>query len=276
MFTTLISQQVLSDESDNPDWIVFDARYDLMDKDAGKNAYLQGHIPGAIYVDLKDDLSRPPSINGGRHPLPTEETMNVVFSELGIRPNMQIVVYDDVAGAFAARLWWMLKHMQYHSVAVLDGGWQSWHAAGHPISTIVEPRTSIEFNNKAQTDGLVVIEDVNDAQMIIDAREPARYRGEVEPIDKIAGHIPNAINRFWKDNLSEQGLFKEKQTLKQEFEQILGETSSEDAVIYCGSGVTACHNLLAASHAGLKLPKLYAGSWSEWSSTTGKAIATGT
>lgn len=274
MFTTLIDYDALFDGHDNPDWIIFDVRYDLMDKNAGKQAYLQGHIPAAIYVDLHDDLSRPPATNRGRHPLPTVDTMNTLFSELGVRPDMQVIVYDDAGGSFAARLWWMLRHMQHEKVAVLDGGWQSWIDAGGPISSTPEARSKCEFNHSALEHDVIDIEQVETSRMLIDSRDPVRYRGESEPIDKAAGHIPGAINRFWKDNLSDNGCFKKKQTLKQEFEEMLAGTPSEDAVFYCGSGVTACHNLLAAAHADLKLPKLYAGSWSEWSSTPGKPVAT--
>ncbi len=274
MYTTLISEDALFEEYDNPNWIIFDARYDLMDKDAGKAAYLQGHIPGAIYVDLHDDLSKKPSINKGRHPLPTVETINALFSELGICSNMQVVVYDASAGSFAARLWWMLRYMRHKNVAVLDGGWQSWLAAKRPIDQDVVVRVSSEFANSALDSRVIDIEELDKFERIIDSRDPARYRGEIEPIDKAAGHIPGAINRFWKDNLSEEGTFKSKQKLKQEFEEIFSNTASEDAVFYCGSGVTACHNLLAATHAGLNLPKLYAGSWSEWSNTPGKPVAT--
>lgn len=276
MFTTLISEVELFNGYDHPDWIIFDARYDLMDKDAGKNAYLQEHIPGAVYVDLHDDLSRPPSTNGGRHPLPTVDTMNALFSELGICSNMQVVVYDNSAGSFAARLWWMLRYMQHKNVAVLDGGWQSWLTADRPINQDVVARVSSKFANSATDSSVIDIDEVDKFARIIDSRDPARYRGDIEPIDKVAGHIPGAINRFWKDNLSADGTFKPKQILKQEFEQMLAHTKPEDAVFYCGSGVTACHNLLAAAHAGLNIPKLYAGSWSEWSSTPGKPVATQT
>ncbi len=275
MFTTLINETELFAEYKNPDWILFDARYDLMDKHAGKEAYRQGHIPGAIYVDLHDDLSRSPSTNRSRHPLPAADTMNSLFSELGIRPDMQVIVYDDAFGSFAARLWWMLRHMQHKKVAVLDGGWQVWRAAGRPISLDLETRRAAEFNSKTTEVNVVGIEDVENFTRIIDSRDPARFRGDIEPIDKVAGHIPGAINRFWKDNLSENGCFKSRQVLKQEFDALLGDIEAEDALVYCGSGVTACHNILAATHAGLNVPKLYAGSWSEWSSTPGKPIATG-
>jgi thiosulfate/3-mercaptopyruvate sulfurtransferase len=276
MFTTLIDVNSLLSEYENPDWLIFDTRYDLADKNAGKQAYLQGHIPAAIYVDLHDDLSRPPATNKGRHPLPTVETMNTLFSELGIRPKSQVVIYDNAFGAFAARLWWMLKHMQHENVAVLNGGWQAWLEAGGAVSTNNEVRTESEFKNTALVEDIIDIDQVEQAKLLVDSREPARYRGESEPIDKAAGHIPGALNRFWKENISENGCFKEKQALKQEFEEILGNTPSEESVFYCGSGVTACHNLLAAAHAGLDLPKLYAGSWSEWSAYPEKPVATGT
>lgn len=275
MFTTLIDVNSLLDGYENPDWLVFDTRYDLVDKNAGKQAYQQGHIPGAIYVDLHDDLSRPPATNKGRHPLPTEDTMNALFSELGIQPDSQVVIYDNAFGAFAARLWWMLRHMQHENVAVLDGGWQAWLEAGGPTNSKNESRSESIFENSALVQDVIDIDQVEQASLLIDSREPVRYRGESEPIDKAAGHIPGALNRFWKENISENGCFKEKKVLKQEFEEILGNSPSQESVFYCGSGVTACHNLLAAVHAGLELPKLYAGSWSEWSSYPEKPVATG-
>ncbi len=275
MYTTLIDYEALLAGHEEPGWLIFDARYDLADKNAGKEAYQKGHIPGAIYVDLHDDLSRPPSTNKGRHPLPTVDVMNELFSELGIHATSQIVIYDNVFGAFAARLWWMLRHMRHENVAVLDGGWQAWVDAGGSINTNNEKRSKSEFNNSAIQKDLIDIEDVQKVSLLIDSREPIRYSGESEPIDNAAGHIPGAQNRFWKANIKENGCFKEKELLKQEFEELLANTPAEESVFYCGSGVTACHNLLAAVHAGLEQPKLYAGSWSEWSSTPNKPIATG-
>lgn len=275
MYTTLIDTTSLLERHLDPDWLVFDVRYDLADKSAGKAAYQKDHIPGAVYVDLHEDLSRPPSTNNGRHPLPTSEVMNELFSELGIQETSQVVIYDNVFGAFAARLWWMLRHMQHKNVAVLDGGWQAWTAAGAPTDSEQVNRNKSQFNNTAIPDDVVFIEDVQDARLVIDSREPIRYSGGSEPIDKAAGHIPGALNRFWKENISETGCFREKAHLKQEFAQLLGQVPAESSVFYCGSGVTACHNLLAAVHAGLPQPKLYAGSWSEWSSTPNKPIATG-
>ncbi len=274
MFTTLIDVESLLDCYKNPDWLIIDARYDLADKDAGKKAYLTGHIPGAIYVDLHDDLSRPPGTNKGRHPLPTEETMNDLFSELGINEGMQVIVYDNAFGAFAARLWWMLRHMQHQRVAVLDGGWQVWEAAAAEIDSKIEQPSNSNFKKSARKQEVIDIKQIENAGLVVDSREPARYRGESEPIDKAAGHIPGAINRFWKDNLSASGCFKEKTQLQAEFEQIFEKTPAKESVFYCGSGVTACHNLLAAVHAGLEQPKLYAGSWSEWSSDASNPVAT--
>lgn len=274
MYTTLIDCDSLLKEIDNPNWLVFDTRYDLMAKEVGKAAYVQGHIPGAIYLDLHDHLSGPPITNRGRHPLPTSDAMNTLFSEQGINSNSQVVVYDDAYGSFAARLWWMLQHMQHPKVAVLDGGWQAWLDNEYPVNTHVRELSSSEFAKSAKED-VVTIDEVESFKCVVDSRDPARYRGEIEPIDKAAGHIPDALNRFWKDNLSESGKFKEKHLLKQEFERVFKEISASEAVFYCGSGVTACHNLLAAAHAGLETPKLYAGSWSEWSSTPGRPIATG-
>ncbi len=275
MYTTLIDSYSLLGILDNPDLLIFDARYDLADKSAGEQAYLQAHIPGAIYVDLHDDLSRPPATNKGRHPLPTAEAINALFSELGIQAESQVIVYDNAFGAFAARLWWMLRYMQHVKVAVLDGGWQAWIDAGYPTDSENVLRSKCHFEKSALSGDVIGIEQVGNARLLIDSREPARYRGESEPIDKAAGHIPGALNRFWKDNLSENGSFKEKETLRREFEGIMGDTPVEESVFYCGSGVTACHNLLAAVHAELKQPKLYAGSWSEWSSYPDKPVATG-
>lgn len=275
MYTTLIDIDSLLDGYQNPDWLIFDVRYDLADKDAGRKAYAEAHIPGAVYVDLHDDLSRPPGTNNGRHPLPTEVVMNELFSELGINEGAQVIVYDNAFGAFASRLWWMLRHMQHQRVAVLDGGWQAWENAGAETDSEETKPVKSKFNKSSKKQEVINIDQVESASLLIDSREPPRYRGESEPIDKAAGHIPGALNRFWKENLTENGLFKEKTELKSEFEKILEETPVEESVFYCGSGVTACHNLLAAVHAGFNQPQLYAGSWSEWSSDPSNPVTTG-
>lgn len=274
MYHTLISAadlETLGDQS----YVICDCRYNLTDKTTGKHAYTESHIPGAIYLDLHEDLSGPPVTNKGRHPLPTDSALNQLFSRLGIASDTQVIVYDDCSGAFAARLWWMLKHMRHECVAVLDGGWQAWVTAGYPVTDVINEPASSHFENDNIKNDLVTIEEVESFDCLIDSREAPRYRGELEPIDPVAGHIPGAINRFWQDNLTRKGLFKSPQVLKSEWQQLLAHTNADQAVVYCGSGVTACHNLLAATHAGLPMPKLYAGSWSEWSNTPGKPIATG-
>ncbi len=274
MFTTLIDFDSLQAQLGNTDLAIFDVRYDLMNKDAGREAYSISHIPGAIYVDLNSDLSRPPFTNKGRHPLPDIKSMNELFSELGVCKEKQVVVYDDAFGSFSSRLWWMLKYLQHDKVAILDGGWQCWINSGGAISSKNETRTPSQFDSTQLENILVNIDQISDYDLVIDSREPSRYKGESEPIDQAAGHIPGAKNRFWKNNITGTGLFKESSELLKEFELLFGEVLPEDAVFYCGSGVTACHNLLAAVHAGLALPRLYAGSWSEWSSAPGKLVET--
>ena len=274
MFNTLIDFNSLVKEIDNPDWIIIDVRYDLMDQDAGRADFEQGHISGATYLSLHDDLSGPPVTNRGRHPLLTDESTAALFSTLGINEKTQLVIYDNAGGSVAARLWWMCHHLQHVCAAVLDGGWQHWCANDGPIDKTVKKKSPSVYSMTGNTNEVVKIDQVAGYERIIDSREPGRYRGEFEPIDPVAGHIPGALNRFWKNNLNTSGLFRSRDILKQEFDQILNGVAPEAAVFYCGSGVTACHNLLAARTAGLKLPKLYAGSWSEWSSTPGKPIAT--
>lgn len=275
MFTTLIDTDSLQRELENPDWLICDCRYDLMNKTAGENAFNDTHIPGAVYVDLHDDLSGPPVTNQGRHPLPTDEAMQSLFRRLGITPATQVVVYDNANGSFAARLWWMLRHMQHERVAVLDGGWQAWLAEDRPVSDAVISPAPSTTDFSPRSGDVVAIDQVFEHASLVDSRDGARYRGEMEPIDKAAGHIPGARNRFWKDNLDDSGHFKSSERLRAEFNALLGQSCSSETVFYCGSGVTACHNLLAAYHAGLEEPKLYAGSWSEWSAMPGRPVATG-
>lgn len=253
---------------------VIDCRYDLMQPQAGNEQYHAAHIPGAQYADVHDDLSGSPVTDSGRHPLPTEHALNQLFSRLGITEQSQVVVYDDSAGAFAARLWWLLHYMGHRTAAVLDGGWTSWKSKALPVEKSVVHPVHTQYQGHANTEWLVTINDLDRVDCLIDSREPARYRGESEPIDPRAGHIPGAVNRFWKNNLCSHGEFKRPAELKAEFEQLFGTYTPYDAVFYCGSGVTACHNLLATAHAGLEPARLYAGSWSEWCSDAERPIAT--
>lgn len=275
MFDTLIDPDSLQRDLDNPDWLICDCRYDLMDKQAGRNAYKAAHIPGAIYLDLHDDLSGPPITNQGRHPLPTETAMNALFSRIGLKPKMQVVVYDSAGGSFAARLWWMLRHMQHERVAVLDGGWQAWNEENRPVNDQIAARPAQAIELTPRDNDLVLIDDVLAQPCLIDSRDAERFRGEVEPIDKAAGHIPGAMNRCWKENLNENGGFKSQAQLQTEFTSLFGDHDAAATVFYCGSGVTACHNLLAVCHAGFEQPRLYAGSWSEWSSDPDRPVASG-
>jgi thiosulfate/3-mercaptopyruvate sulfurtransferase len=253
--------------------------------DAGNRTnYLQKHLSGALFVDLntdladiKDDLSI-----GGRHPLPKIENFSKTLAFLGITTKSHIVVYDDKAGAnSASRFWWMLKSIGHEKVQVLNGGIQATEAIGFPMSSNEEiaAKTDLyKFDHwKLQIAEIDEVEtasaDVN--KIVIDVRDAARYNGEVEPIDLIAGHIPGVINVPFTTNLDKNGLFLSPNELKLKYEKILGQKKSEDIIVHCGSGVTACHTLLALAYAGLDIPKLYVGSWSEWSRNN-KAIATKT
>lgn len=275
MYSTLIDSKTLAENLDNPDWVVIDCRYDLMDSSAGETAWLESHIPGAVYASISKELSGAPVTDNGRHPMPAAETMIKTFSALGIDSTKQVVVYDDMGGAFCARLWWMLRHMQHDAVAVLDGGWSAWQSTERATELGEIKNPAAVFSGQSQKNRLIVIDQVVDAKLLIDSRDPDRYQGKLEPIDRAAGHIPTAINHFWKNNLDEKGLFLSPEKLAANFDQILGETAPEDTVFYCGSGVTACHNIFAVVHAGLAQPKLYGGSWSEWSSDPARPVATG-
>lgn len=277
MYTTLISVSDLQENLDNPDWVIVDCRYDLSEPEQGHHDYLAAHIPGAVFADIANDLSAPRGAGsgGGRHPLPDPESLQAVFSRLGIDGRCQVVAYDAMAGAFAARLWWLLRYMGHEAVAVLDGGWQDWLAAEAPVRQGEESRTPRDFHGQPDDTMRITIDSVSKAPLLVDSRDPARYRGEFEPLDPAAGHIPGAVNRFWKMNLAENDGFKNPRELQQEFDRLYGNRcAAAEAVFYCGSGVTACHNILAAVHAGLPQPLLYPGSWSEWCADSARPVAT--
>jgi thiosulfate/3-mercaptopyruvate sulfurtransferase len=236
----------------------------LSDTTAGRRAYLESHIPGAVYAHLDDDLSNPPTTDRGRHPLPPPDHLIALFSRLGISANTQVVVYDDARGMVASRLWWMLRYMGHEAVAVLDGGWQAWVAAGLPTRAGEERNEPTSFSGSPRRDWLVTLEMLPDQVLLVDSRDGARYRGEIETIDPYAGHIPGAVNYFYGLNVDADGRFLAGEQVKQQLEAVLGDTRPQEAVFYCGSGVSACVNLLALKHAGLPDGKLYVGSWSEW------------
>jgi thiosulfate/3-mercaptopyruvate sulfurtransferase len=275
VFTTVIDVQSLQARLQDPTLVVVDARFNLMNVDEGREAYLEAHVPGAQYAHLDDDLSGPPLTDAGRHPMPSAEAMKALFSRLGVASGDQVVVYDQRDGMVAARVWWMLRYMGHEAVAVLDGGWKAWSAAGCASASGAESRAASAFDGEARGQWLVTVEQVPGAARLVDARDPRRYRGEQEPLDPVAGHIPGAVNHFYADNLDADGRFLPPDELARRLSDTLAGTPAEEAVYYCGSGVTACHDLLAACHAGLPAGRLYVGSWSEWCSDPARPVATG-
>jgi thiosulfate/3-mercaptopyruvate sulfurtransferase len=271
--TALVSVEELAAHLD--EWVLVDTRFNLMDVDRGRADYLGGHLPGAVYAHLDEDLSGPPLTDRGRHPLPSPEAMEAAFGRLGIAAGVQVVAYDYADGSTAGRLWWMLRYMGHDAVAVLDGGWKAWEAAGRPVQRGEVRRDAVEFRGEARREWLVTVDAVTEARLLVDARDPGRFRGEHEPIDPVAGHVPGAVNRFFRANLDHSGRFLSPQALSASFAETFGEVPPQDTVHYCGSGVTACHNLLAMAHAGLAPGRLYVGSWSEWSADPGRPVATG-
>ncbi|MCA9937069.1 MAG: sulfurtransferase [Anaerolineales bacterium] len=265
MYRSIIDAADLLPHVGDADWIIVDCRYTLADVDAGIRAYETGHIPTATYAHLDHDLCGPPFTDQGRHPLPSPAAMSRLFCRLGINKEKQVVVYDDVGGAYAARLWWMLRYMGHTAVAVLNGGWQAWVAAAYPTRGGVETHPRALFIGATNHDWLIEMDDVPTAALLVDSRDPPRYRGEIEPIDPVAGHIPGAVNHPYAQNLDANGRFLPAAQIRAQLEQLLGEIPPAEAVYYCGSGVTACLNLVAQEYAGMEPGKLYVGSWSEWS-----------
>lgn len=269
MYKTLISPAELQQQYQPGSWLVVDCRFDLADTEAGRRAYEQSHIPGAVYAHLDDDLSGE-IIPGktGRHPLPTIEAAIALFSLWGIDDSVQVVAYDDKGGGIASRLWWMLRWLGHDAVAVLDGGWPAWQAGGMAISdkpANVRPRQFKARPGSLPTADAAKVDEVRTgtAYTVVDSRAAERYRGEVEPIDPVAGHIPGAVNLPFPANLAD-GSFLDADSLKARFQEALGNKPADQVIFYCGSGVTACHNLLAYAHAGLGDAVLYPGSWSDW------------
>ena len=279
-YTTLVSAETLKQHLGDPGWAIFDVRHDLFDADAGPRAYRAGHIPGARFASIDDHLSGTKTGRNGRHPLPVRNALVERFRAWGIGNDTQIVAYDAQGGQFAARLWWLARWLGHHRVAVLDGGWPAWSAADGPSETSTAAPTPSDFREGKSLVDVITTDDVAAAlgerdRLLLDARMPERYRGEQEPIDPVAGHIPGALNRPWQHNLEADQRFKPPAQLKSELAALLGERPPREIAHQCGSGVTACHNVLAMEIAGLQGSALYAGSWSEWIADPARPIQTG-
>jgi len=282
MYTTLISAADLARHIDDPDWVVVDCRHDLMNLSAGREGYAIAHLPGAVFADMETDLSGAKVGSDGafrgRHPLPERDALVETLRGWGIDDDTQVVAYDAHGGMFAARLWWLLRWIGHEAVAVLDGGMAAWQGQALPLTAQVpSPRRGTIAARAplvSTASAAEVQENIGSGQrVVVDARAPDRFRGENETIDPVGGHIPGAKNRFFKDNLEADGRFKDAARLKADFEALVPDPSK--AIMQCGSGVTACHNLLALEVAGLTGAALYPGSWSEWCADPSRPVATG-
>jgi len=285
MPTTLIEPAELSRHLGDADWAIVDCRFDLARPEWGAQAFAASHIPHALYAHLDEDLSAPRTARSGRHPLPQVEVLAATFGRWGIDERVQVIAYDQGSGAFAARLWWLLRWLGHPPVAVLNGGLAAWERAGLPLSTENEPRAPRRFT--ARPDGRLLATGTEVAaavgsgaltcgqQLLIDARSADRFAGENETIDPVAGHIPGARNHPFAGNLDAQGRFLEAGQLRRAWDNTLRGVSPRQLIAMCGSGVTACHNLLALEVAGFPGARLYAGSWSEWITDPAHPVARG-
>jgi thiosulfate/3-mercaptopyruvate sulfurtransferase len=275
---TLISAEELAGQLANPELVVVDCRFDLRDPGAGERAYAAGHLPGAHYAHLDRDLSDLSRHGRGRHPLPEADAFCATLARWGVTANHQVVAYDANDGSVAARLWWMLRLLGHDRVAVLNGGLAAWCANAYALEATA-PRSRpgryhARYDVRAMASTAVIAARMASGNSkLIDARAAERFRGEIEPIDAIAGHIPGAVNRPFVQNLGPDGRFKSPGVLAEEFKALLGDSPSNETLLMCGSGVTACHHLLAMEHAGLRGARVYPGSWSEWISDPARPVA---
>ncbi len=280
-YESLISADDLSLHINDLQWLIFDCRFDLADMHKGELNYRVSHIPGAVYAHIDYHLSSPISPLSGRHPLPDATRLTEWLASCGFNGQQQVVVYDDLGGSMAVRLWWLLKALGHEPVAVLDGGWQAWTGAGYAIDDAVPASTGQVRFNAGFNPSMLVNTDQVTANLVtrdftlVDVRTAERFEGISEPIDPVAGHIPGAVNIPLTENLAADGLFKPAAELQSMYRPLLSEDSCANLAFMCGSGVTACHSILAMVHAGFTMPRLYAGSWSEWIRDPQHAIAIG-
>ncbi len=280
IFTTLVDTDTLARHLADPRWVVVDCRFTLTDTGAGRRAWIAGHIPGARYAHLEEDLSSPIGPRTGRHPLPDPNVLARKLGAWGIDESKQVVVYDDTFGAMASRLWWLLRWLGHESVALLDGGYPKWVREKKPVTPEAPAVHPVTFHPRVNNTLWVNADFVerarqDEAFVVLDARAEERFRGEIELLDKVAGHVPGAVNAVYEDNLDISSEFLSAEELRERYLDLLGGIVPDQAIHMCGSGVTACHNVLAMEHAGLPGAKLYAGSWSEWITDPNRPVATG-
>ncbi len=276
----LVEASRLREHLDDPAWVVFDCRHDLADHGRGGRLYAESHVPGAHFAPVETVLSGPKTGRNGRHPLPDADAFAEFLSRHGVVPATRIVAYDDVGGQYAARLWWLARWIGLRHAAVLDGGLPKWIAEGNPVTTEVRPARRGGVIARPDPGMLATAGEVSagiagERILVLDARAPERFRGETEPIDPVAGHIPSARNRFFKDNLNADLTLRPAAELRGEFSAVLGPRPATEVVHQCGSGIAACANLLAMEHAGLTGSRLYVGSWSEWIADPARGVARG-
>jgi thiosulfate/3-mercaptopyruvate sulfurtransferase len=269
-FTTLISTAELAEHLADPRWAIVDARFSLADHDIGECNYLAAHIPGAVYAHLERDLSSPQIVGEtGRHPLPPVEAITARLSQWGIDNSTQVVVYDDNSGVYAGRLWWMLRWLGHDAVAVLDGDWRQWQQEGRPARSGSEFRPARTFVAYMRPELAVTAQEIearlgDPSLRLYDARSADRFHGENETLDPVGGHIPGARSAPYAANLDANGRMLPPEVLRARFQELLGDTPAEEAIFYCGSGVSVAHDVIALQHAGLAMPRVYVGSWSDW------------
>jgi thiosulfate/3-mercaptopyruvate sulfurtransferase len=280
VFNTLIPTEQLAQHLDSPDWVIFDCRFTLTDPEAGRRAYASGHIPGARYAHLDADLSSPPTAVTGRHPLPDPQVLAEKLGAWGVGPHTQVVVYDDSFGSMAVRLWWLLRWLGHDAVALLDGGLPKWQRQKHPVSgelPVIKPQQFAATPNRNIWVDVAEVEAARHdrSRLLVDARPEMRFTGEIEPLDKVAGHIPCSCNWSFEENLDMDGTLLPADELREAYDKLLGGRDPASVIHTCGSGVTACHNILAMEAAGLTGSRLYPGSWSEWITDPARPVETG-
>jgi len=279
----LVSTAEIASHLNDPTWVIFDCRHDLVDHRKGATLYAESHLAGAYFAPVETALAGLKNGRNGRHPLPAPDQFAAFLAARGANKNSQIVAYDDSGGLYAARLWWLARWIGFNQVALLDGGWQKWTSEGRAVTTAI-PVARPNVTTSAPTvdtsllwgAGEVLRRLEQSDSLLIDARAGERFRGEVEPMDPVAGHIPGAVNRFFKANLNSDHTLRPVADLQRDFLALIGERAVENVGHSCGSGITACANIFAMEYVGLKGSKLYAGSWSEWVSDPSRPVAKGT